>query len=139
MAYSGKNMNNVVQMRPQKQELLFRCTACGADRGCDCNAPAIEKMLDNRERERQRGRKRRAKSMTASADVTLEKLQESDLAQQGARSLFLMNCDTARSIAIDYWGPVDAGVIRNCEAVIQRWNELLDRLQKEFSHGEPQG
>jgi len=25
------------------QELPFRCSACGADRGCDCNAPAIEK------------------------------------------------------------------------------------------------
>jgi hypothetical protein len=27
----------------RKQELLYRCSACGADRGCDCSAPAIKK------------------------------------------------------------------------------------------------
>jgi len=26
-----------------RQVLPYRCSACGADRGCDCNAPAIEK------------------------------------------------------------------------------------------------
>jgi hypothetical protein len=27
----------------RKQELNYTCSACGADRGCDCNAPAIKK------------------------------------------------------------------------------------------------
>jgi hypothetical protein len=27
----------------RKQELNYTCSACGADRGCDCSAPAIEK------------------------------------------------------------------------------------------------
>jgi hypothetical protein len=31
--------------RSHKQELLYRCSVCGADRGCDCNAPAIEKAI----------------------------------------------------------------------------------------------
>jgi hypothetical protein len=36
-------MRNVVEVRQHKQELAYRCSACGADRGCDCNAPAIKK------------------------------------------------------------------------------------------------
>jgi transposase-like protein len=27
----------------RKQELEFRCSKCGADRGCDCAAPAVRK------------------------------------------------------------------------------------------------
>jgi hypothetical protein len=30
----------------RKQELGYSCSACGADRGCDCNAPAIKKAAD---------------------------------------------------------------------------------------------
>jgi len=33
----------VTLSQKQQQELPYRCSACGADRGCDCAAPAIEK------------------------------------------------------------------------------------------------
>jgi hypothetical protein len=45
----------------QKQEARFICSACGAERGCDCNAPAIEKMLHVREQERQKKQRYREK------------------------------------------------------------------------------
>jgi hypothetical protein len=40
-----REMSAAIVTFPQKvrQELPYRCSACGADRGCDCNAPAIEK------------------------------------------------------------------------------------------------
>jgi hypothetical protein len=37
-------ITNVVPFEQvRKQELEFSCSKCGADRGCDCNAPAIKK------------------------------------------------------------------------------------------------
>jgi hypothetical protein len=49
-------------IRIQKQEAPFICSACGADRGCDCNAPAIEKLAAYRERERQKKIRQRQKA-----------------------------------------------------------------------------
>lgn len=38
---------SVVQLvRRQAQELNWKCSACGADRGCDCTAPAVEKVAE---------------------------------------------------------------------------------------------
>jgi hypothetical protein len=49
-------------VRPHKQEVAqFQCSACGADRGCDCNAPAVEKanqVLARNERKRMADRER---------------------------------------------------------------------------------
>jgi transposase-like protein len=37
-------MTNVIQLeRVHKQALDYQCSKCGAERGCDCNAPAIKK------------------------------------------------------------------------------------------------
>jgi hypothetical protein len=63
----------IVQFQ-KKQEAKFICSACGADRGCDCNAPAVEKLAEKLEQDRQRARKARdkkkilAKSNNASRD-----------------------------------------------------------------------
>jgi hypothetical protein len=46
----------------KKQEAKFLCSRCGAERGCDCNAPAVEKLFELRERERQKKRRQRQKS-----------------------------------------------------------------------------
>jgi len=43
---TGKSDTIITFPQPHRQELLFRCSACGADRGCDCNAPAIEKIAE---------------------------------------------------------------------------------------------
>jgi hypothetical protein len=40
---TGKLSTVVTFPQTVRQELPYRCSACGADRGCDCNAPAIEK------------------------------------------------------------------------------------------------
>jgi len=49
-----------VQVQKQ-QQAKFMCSACGADRGCNCNAPAVEKLAEKLEQDRQRARKARAK------------------------------------------------------------------------------
>jgi cell division protein FtsB len=37
-------MTNVIQFEQvHKQELSYQCSKCGAERGCDCNAPAIKR------------------------------------------------------------------------------------------------
>lgn len=38
----------IVQLE-KKQEAKFICSACGADRACDCNAPAVEREAARRE------------------------------------------------------------------------------------------
>jgi hypothetical protein len=43
----------IIQMQ-RKPEARFACSACGADRGCDCNAPAVEKLAKQAEQVRQR-------------------------------------------------------------------------------------
>jgi hypothetical protein len=42
-----------------KQEAKFICSACGADRGCNCNAPAVEKLAEKLEQDRQRAKRAR--------------------------------------------------------------------------------
>jgi hypothetical protein len=36
-------MTNIVQLQQVRKELNFLCSKCGAERGCDCNVPAIKK------------------------------------------------------------------------------------------------
>jgi hypothetical protein len=50
----------IIQLQ-KKQDAKFICSACGADRGCNCNAPALEKLAEfeeKKERERQAARER---------------------------------------------------------------------------------
>ena len=62
----------IVQFQ-KKQEAKFICSACGADRGCDCNAPAVEKLARMKEQQRSaardyRKRKKQAETGVASYD-----------------------------------------------------------------------
>jgi hypothetical protein len=34
---------SVIELRQEKKEAQFVCSACGADRGCQCNEPAVPK------------------------------------------------------------------------------------------------
>jgi len=54
-----------------RQELPYRCSACGADRGCDCNAPAVAKLAKKAEQDRQnmRAYRQRKKAALDNADV----------------------------------------------------------------------
>jgi hypothetical protein len=47
--------------RQQRLQAKFICSACGADRGCNCNAPAVEKLAQKQEQDRQRAREYRAR------------------------------------------------------------------------------
>ena len=56
-----------------RQELPYRCWACGADRGCDCDAPAVEKLATQRQRQREAdarySAKRKAKRNQQAVDI----------------------------------------------------------------------
>ena len=58
-----------VIMLQRKQEAKFICSACGADRICNCNAPALERLTqleekaaEQREKKRKQKQKQREKS-----------------------------------------------------------------------------
>jgi hypothetical protein len=53
----------------KKQEAKFICSACGADRGCDCNAPAVEKLAEKLEQDRQRAKRAREKKKTSRKSI----------------------------------------------------------------------
>jgi hypothetical protein len=52
--------SNIVQFQ-KKEEAKYICSACGADRGCNCNAPAVEKLAQKQEQDRQRSKEYRAR------------------------------------------------------------------------------
>lgn len=65
-------------VRQQKQELLYTCSACGADRGCDCNAPAVEKLKTIQENQRAASKAYRARQKApASYDANIENTKQS--------------------------------------------------------------
>jgi hypothetical protein len=66
-----------VQVQKQ-QQAKFMCSACGADRGCDCNAPAVEKLAAQKELNRQRQarhaeKKRKQKQQTPNVSSDLKR------------------------------------------------------------------
>jgi hypothetical protein len=64
-------------IRLKQQEAPYICSACGADRGCDCNAPAVEKLAAYRERERQKKARQRARAKAVPGDTNVENTEES--------------------------------------------------------------
>jgi hypothetical protein len=61
--------------RQQQLQAKYICSACGADRGCQCNAPAIEKLAQKQEQDRRRAkayRERKAEENQQSRHVTEE-------------------------------------------------------------------
>lgn len=55
---------SVVEFPAPRQQALqakYICSACGADRVCNCSAPAIEKLAQKQEQDRQRAREYRAR------------------------------------------------------------------------------
>jgi hypothetical protein len=69
-------------VRQHKQESPFLCSACGADRGCDCNAPALERLkeIDQKNREKQRVYRDRMRANNESAlrNAHIENTEEND-------------------------------------------------------------
>jgi hypothetical protein len=57
---SKQRAASIIQFQ-KKQESEFICSACGADRACDCNAPALEREAARLELDRQRAAKYREK------------------------------------------------------------------------------
>jgi hypothetical protein len=65
----------IIQMQ-RKPEARFACSACGADRGCDCNAPAVEKLAKKQEQGRQASKAYRERQKTPSYDAPVDNVEE---------------------------------------------------------------
>jgi hypothetical protein len=140
----------------QKQEAQFVCSACGADRACDCNAPAVEKLAGKLEQDRQRARRAREKkalekSKAASRDdddepsaadraearcaakwkaFTAEEKREEKIGATNLRNAFLMNCAASREAA-NYMGEnVDRELIAAAEGARDKWGATADKLER---------
>jgi hypothetical protein len=61
-------------------------------------------------------------------EIRAQKYRDKKITAQGAKSVFILNCDTARELAGQYDGPVDAEIIRNAEAVVSAWTKLTTRI-----------
>ena len=72
----------VVQLQ-KKEEAKFMCSACGSDRGCNCNAPAVEKLAEKIEQDRQRAKayreRKKAQEKQQVRHVTPEQPNEPEL------------------------------------------------------------
>ena len=95
---------------PYRQESPYICSACGADRGCDCNAPALKKLAQfeaKREAHRQANREAMRKSREAKCTTRdVEKTEEIPIAESTSPTIFRPNLDreefrTAKAHAID--------------------------------------
>ena len=78
----------IVQFQ-KKQEAKFICSACGADRGCDCNAPAVEKLAELKEKHRvanreydRRKRKQKQRSLDIQSDDEMPSEEEAEQSWQ---------------------------------------------------------
>jgi hypothetical protein len=97
------NPAEIIQFQ-KKQDAKFICSACGADRGCDCNAPAVEKLAELREQNRQRQakhaqKKREQKQQTS--NVSAERATgsaEVDIEQRRAKYAALGDTDPTACI-----------------------------------------
>jgi DNA invertase Pin-like site-specific DNA recombinase len=41
----------------EKEEAKYLCSSCGAEGGCQCNAPAVEKLAEKMEQDRRRAKR----------------------------------------------------------------------------------
>jgi hypothetical protein len=149
----------IVQLRPQEQA-KFQCSACGADRGCDCNAPAVEKLAaiaENSRQKQQRYRDRKAAlrnapvdivedSPTASADRMREKFAALDdetpfegIECEGddeetcwRRGLLYRALNAAGEAAYEDWTKfkVDAELVSAAERAAMAWRETAAYLRR---------
>jgi hypothetical protein len=116
----------------RKQQAKFMCSACGADRACDCNAPALEREAARREVKRQnvaRHREKKRKQKQQSGSATGEVITvEDDIEADEYREAFLLRTADALSFAV-YSGEVDREVIAAAKRVAAKWQSLIQTLE----------
>jgi hypothetical protein len=145
----------VIQFQ-KKQEAKFVCSACGADRGCQCNAPAVEKVAAEMERQRQKARayyqkKKSEQNQSPSTgrngnDVDPEESAEERKAEfydgprppspRERRLEFCVWCDRVIRDA-HYEGPIDQEIIDMITGAIDKFRELKGTLEETKEKQQP--
>jgi hypothetical protein len=131
----------IVHLRQQEQA-KFQCSACGADRGCDCNAPAVEKLRELREATRQRvaaHRERKAEQKQRSRNVTKDdetpfegiECEGDDEETCWRRGLLYRATNAADEAAYEDWTRfrVDAELVSAAERAATAWKETAAYLR----------
>ena len=77
--------------------------------------PHVEARTDTK------GRKQPARKKPA-------RREDQKIRDQNDRSFFILNCDTAVSVA-NYEGPIDEQILRSCRNVVKTWGALLKQLE----------
>jgi uncharacterized coiled-coil DUF342 family protein len=128
--------------------LKFICSACGADRGCQCDAPAIEKLAQKQEQDRQRAktyRERKAEENQHPRHVTDQAGFEDDTFEpdenvEEPRQVLMNVLDTInqhRAVAEAYRkllkrSPFDRGAKKEIsdaiESLIRKWGSVQSTL-----------
>jgi hypothetical protein len=131
----------IVQFQ-QRQEAKFICSACGADRGCQCNAPAVEKLAEMREQARQRDRtykERKSQQKQQPGDVANEDVEDIDTPEQfWQRSLGNLASDSIAMRAawrrqFGAWEKFEtpSDLITLAKRAAEAWSVLADELAGE--------
>ena len=139
----------IVQFQ-KKEDAQFICSACGADRGCNCSAPAVEKLAamkeDQRKRNRESMQRKRAEESTArvrthdpvvegearkaenAAAEYVDEWDESEIEPDNYYSAYLIRADQAKEFA-KYSGQPTGEVVAIARRVARVWSELADKLE----------
>jgi hypothetical protein len=80
------------------QESPYVCSACGADRGCDCNAPAVERLAAKTEQDRKRARAYRERKAAASRDADVDKTEEIERDRKECIALYQRVTDAEKEL-----------------------------------------
>jgi hypothetical protein len=123
-------------IRPwQKEEARFLCSACGAERGCDCNAPAVEKLAHKVEQQR-RNQKAYRERKAALYNAPAENKEEFDGGYIGRRRVsseearFILDANEAIVSARAYTGrATQKDVLAMIDKVIETFTTLRSKLR----------
>jgi hypothetical protein len=123
----------IIQIQ-KKLEAQFICSACGADRGCNCNAPAIERALAAQERRRVAERERRKNTSKNNNRVVHGEQVVAEAWGQLRRASDTVK--TALETLLELKDRVEPTMRRECLAVIDAALDSLTRLRHGLIEGE---
>ena len=141
----------IVQFQ-KKEAAQYLCSACGADRGCNCNAPAVEKLAAKAESQRQTQRayrerkaeeKQRPRYIThgdvADAFDALDDPDdasiEADVNPENYNTAFMIRADQARRFAA-YSGQVTQDNLAMARSVMSAWTNLVQQMEVRYERKE---
>jgi hypothetical protein len=105
----------IVQLQ-KKEAAKFQCSACGADRGCHCNAPAVEKLLEIQQRKREHDRR----------TYERKKAKENSTPSAGGNS----DNWATKAEALTHWRDSILSHVQEVRHMRETWTEIFDKCEE---------